>query len=56
MHVQRAVDRQGGLGACPPGNFWNFRRSEIDSGAFWDTCTSWKGINYTLLVYEWTFT
>ena len=27
----------------PPGNFGNFRRFEIDSGTFWDTCTSWKG-------------
>ena len=32
----------GSGGHAPPGNFWNFRRSEIDSGAFWDTCTSGK--------------
>ena len=51
MHAERAVAR-GVWGHAPAGNFWNFRRSEIDSGAFWDTCTSWKGtcINYTLLV------
>ena len=45
MHIMRtecAVAR-GVWGHAPPGNFWNFRRSEIDSGAFGDTCTSWKG-------------
>ena len=34
----------------PPGNFWNFRRSEIDSGAFWDTCLSWQGTCYKLTI------
>ena len=26
----------GVWGACPPMKFFNFRSSEIDSGAFWD--------------------
>ena len=34
----------------PPGNFWNFRRSEINSGAFWDTCLSWQGTCYKLTI------
>ena len=40
----------GGLEACPPGNFWNFRRSEINSSAFWDTCLSWQGTCYKLII------
>ena len=31
----------GCLGAYPLGNFGNFRRSEIDSVAFWATFLSW---------------
>ena len=43
MRAERAVARYRRVwGHAPPGNFWNFRRSEIDSGAFWDTCTSGK--------------
>ena len=33
----------GGSGGMPPRNF---RRSEIDSGTFWDTCLSWQGTCY----------
>ena len=33
MRAERTVAR-GVWGHAPPGNFWNFRRSEIDSGAF----------------------
>ena len=29
------VGGSGTLGACSPGNFLNFKRSEIDSVAFW---------------------
>ena len=37
MRAKCAVAMGGVWGACPPGNFLNFRRSEIDSVAFWDT-------------------
>ena len=37
-------------GHCPPGKYWNFRRSEIDSDAFWDTCLSWQGTCYKLTI------
>ena len=36
MCVKSAVAR-GVWGHAPPGNILNFRRSEIDSVAFWDT-------------------
>ena len=41
MRAKCAVAMGGGGGACPPGDFLNFRRSEIDSVAFWDTFLSW---------------
>ena len=40
MCAKSAVAR-GVWGHAPPGNFLNFRRSEIDSVAFWDTFLSW---------------
>ena len=39
----RRGQRRGGLGACPPRKFLNFRRSEIDSGAFWGDFPQWQG-------------
>ena len=41
MCAKSAVAR-GVWGHAPPGNFLNFRRSEIDSVAFWDTFLSSK--------------
>ena len=48
--VQCAHLLGGVWGHAAPGNFWNFRRSEIDSGAFWDTCRSWQGTCYKLTI------
>ena len=52
MRAERAVAR-GVWGHGPPGNFWNFRRSEIDSGTFWDTCTSCQRYMYKLTIRCW---
>ena len=41
----------GGVwGHAPQKFFGNFRRSEIDSGAFWDTCLSWQGTCYKFTI------
>ena len=44
MRAERAVTR-GVWGHAPPGKFLNFRRSQINSSAFWGTLslTSYSG-------------
>ena len=39
----KATAVRGGLGACPPRKFLNFRSSKIDSGAFWDDFPACQG-------------
>ena len=37
------TQRLGGVWGIPPRKFWNLRRSEIDSDAFWDAFPAWQG-------------
>ena len=41
--VSCVTQRLGGSGGMPPQEILNFRRSEIDSGEFWDAFPAWQG-------------
>ena len=46
----KCASARGVWGHAPPGDFWNFRCSEIDSGAFCDSCLSWQCTCYKLTI------